>query len=151
MIWNYFRDAESPLRRFVESIKIGETLLAREIADRSGIRRSDVHRVLKLLEARGMVEKVPFVWPKEPPHFDLLGPRARARWRKKVRNCRGGVPGASYKFLGFTASPVDDVLHLAHLDLGLETPPRPTHTVTHTRCICPPRHPAHTGMEGVEH
>jgi len=151
MIWNYFRDSDSTLRRFVESIEIGETLLAREITDRSGIRRSNVHRVLELLEARGMVERVPYVWPEKPPHFDLLGPRARARWRKSIRGSTPGLPGASYRFLGFTVSPVDDVLHLAHLDLGLETPPRPTHTVTHTQCVYPPRHPAHTGMEGVEH
>jgi len=120
MIWNYFRYSDSPLRRFVESIEIGETLLAREIMERSGIRRSDVHRVLRLLEARSMVEKIPFMWPKEPPHFDLIGPRAQARWRKKIRNGRAGVPGASYRFLGFTVSPVDDVLHLATLDMAAE-------------------------------
>jgi len=120
MVWNYFRDSDSALRRFVESIGIGETLLAREIAERTRIRRSDVHRVLRLLEARGMVEKIPFVWPEEPPHFDLLSKRAQARWRKNRRNCRAGVPGASYRFLGFTASPVDDVLHLATLDMAAE-------------------------------
>jgi len=120
MIWNYFRDSDSVLRRFVESIGIGETLLAREIADRAGIQLSDVYRALRLLEARGMVEKIPFVWPEKPPHFNLLGLRAQARWRKSIRNCRGGVPGASYRFLGFTVSPVDDVLHLATLDMAAE-------------------------------
>ena len=120
MVWNYFRDSDSTLRRFVESIGIGETLLAREIAERAGIRRSDVHRVLRLLEAQGMVEKIPYVWPEEPPHYDLLGPRARARWRKSIRGSTPGLPGASYKFLGFTAAPVDDVLHLATMDMAEE-------------------------------
>jgi len=151
LIRNYFRDSGSALRRFVESIKIGETLLAREIMERAGLSQTSTSRVLRMLRDRGMVEVIPYVWPEKPPYYDLLGTRGLARWRKSVRGSARGFPGASYRFLGFTAAPVDDVLHLAHLDLGLETPPRPTHTVTHTRCVYPPRHPAHTGMEGVEH
>ena len=124
MIWNYFRDSDSTLRRFVESIEIGETLLAREITDRSGIRRSNVHRVLELLEARGMVERVPYVWPEKPPQYELWGKRAKARWRKGVRGDEQGDPGARYRFLGFTAAPVDDVLHLATLDMAAEASAR---------------------------
>ena len=120
MVWNYFRYSDSPLRRFVESIGIGETLLAREIAERAGIRRPDVHRVLRLLEAQGMVEKIPFVWPEKPPYYDLLSTHAQGRWRKSIRGSTPGLPGASYRFLGFTVSPVDDVLHLATLDMTAE-------------------------------
>ena len=124
MIWNFFRDSDSALRRFVESIGIGETLLAREIADRAGMQMSDVYRVLRLLEARGMVEKIPFVWPEKPPHYDLLSTHAQARWRKSIRGSPPGLPGASYRFLGFTVSPVDDVLHLATLDMAAEASAR---------------------------
>jgi len=120
MIWNYFRDSDSVLRRFVESIGIGETLLAREIADRAGMQMSDVYRALRLLEARGMVEKIPFVWPEKPPYFDLLSTHAQGRWRKSIRGSTPGLPGARYRFLGFTVSPVDDVLHLATMDMAAE-------------------------------
>ena len=120
MIWNYFRDSDSPLRRFVESIGAGETLLTREIMERSGLTRSDTNRVLRLLEAQGMVEKIPFVWPEKPPYYDLLSTHAQGRWRKSIRGSTPGLPGASYRFLGFTVSPVDDVLHLATLDMAAE-------------------------------
>ena len=116
MIWNYFRKSDSALRRFVESIEIGETLLGREIMERTGLCSSDAWRVLRLLEGLGMVERMPFVWPEKPPNFDFLSKRGRARWRKSIRGSGRGVPGARYKFLGFTVSPVDDVLRLAMMD-----------------------------------
>ena len=120
MIWNYFRDSDSVLRRFVESIGIGETLLAREIMERAGLSQTSTSRVLRMLRDRGMVEVIPYVWPEEPPYYDLLGTRGRARWRKSIRGSGRGVLGASYLFLGFTAAPVDDVLHLATLDMAAE-------------------------------
>ena len=116
MIWNYFRDSESALRRFVESIGIGETLMAREIMERSGLDYSETYRVLRVLRSRGMVEVIPYVWPKKPSQYEDWGPCRQASWRKSVRGPDQGAPGASYRFLGFTAAPVDDVLHLATLD-----------------------------------
>ena len=120
MIWNYFRDGESALRRFVESIGIGETLMAREIMERSGLDYSETYRVLRVLRSRGMVEVIPYVWPKKPSQYEDWGPCRQASWRKSVRGPDQGAPGASYRFLGFTAAPVDDVLHLATLDMAAE-------------------------------
>ena len=116
MIWNYFRYSDSPLRRFVESIGAGETLLTREIMERSGLTRSDTNRVLRMLRDRGMVQVRPYRWPVKPSQYEDWGARRQARWRKKVRGDDQGAPGARYCFLGFTVSPVDDVLHLATLD-----------------------------------
>ena len=120
MIWNYFRYSDSLLRRFVESIGAGETLLTREIMERSGLSRSDTNRLLRILTSRGMVEVMPYVWPEKPPQYESWGKRAKARWRKGVRGDEQGAPGARYRFLGFTAAPVDDVLHLATLDMVVE-------------------------------
>ena len=120
MIWNYFRDSESALRRFVESIGIGETLMAREIMERSGLDYSETYRVLRVLRSRGMVEVIPYVWPKKPSQYEDWGPCRQASWRKSVRGPDQGAPGARYLFLGFTVSPVDDVLHLATLDMAAE-------------------------------
>jgi len=124
MIWNYFRDSESALRRFVESIGIGETLMAREIMERSGLDYSETYRVLRVLRSRGMVEVIPYVWPKKPSQYEDWGPCRQASWRKSVRGPDQGLPGASYRFLGFTVSPVDDVLHLATLDMAAEASAR---------------------------
>jgi len=120
MIWNYFRYSDSPLRRFVESIGVGETLLTREIMERSGLTRSDTNRIIGMLRSRGMVEVIPYVWPKKPSQYEDWGPCRQASWRKSVRGPDQGAPGASYRFLGFTAAPVDDVLHLATLDMAAE-------------------------------
>ena len=120
MIWNYFRYSDSPLRRFVESIGVGETLLTREIMERSGLDSSETYRVIGMLRSRGMVKTRPYVWPEKPPYYDFLGSRGQAQWRKRVRNAKGGAPGARHHFLGFTVSPVDDVLHLATLDMAAE-------------------------------
>ena len=120
MIWNYLRHSDSLLRRFVESVGVGETLLTREIMERSGLTRSDTNRILRILTGRGMVEVMPYVWPEKPPQYMAMGKRAQARWRKSVRGPKQGAPGARYRFLGFTVSPVDDVLHLATLDMAAE-------------------------------
>ena len=124
MIWNYFKHSDSPLRRFVESIGIGETLLTREIMERSGLTRSDTNRVLRMLRDRGMVKVRPYRWPVKPSQYEGWGARRQARWRKRVRGDDQGAPGARYHFLGFTVSPVDDVLRLATLDMAAEASAR---------------------------
>lgn len=116
IITDYFKGRDGYLRRFVKSIEPGETLNAREIAEKSGIPRSKVYYLMYLFEKRGLAERINFVWPTPPPTFHIWGKSTQSRWRREVTGHKKGFPGIKWRFLGFTITPIDDLLQLAKLD-----------------------------------
>jgi len=119
LISDYFNAKKSYLRKFVENIEIGETLWAWEISERTGISRTKVYQLMYLLEKRGVVERVPFQWPEPPMNFELWGKTRRAKWKKEVTGHRRGFPGCRWRFNGLIITPVNELLRLAQLDMGL--------------------------------
>ena len=118
-----FNAKRSYLRQFVENIEIGETLWVREISDRTGIPRTKVYRLMAMLEERGAVKWIPFVWPEPPEGFEMWGKVRRVKWRQSVKGIERGYPGDKWRFLGFTVTPVDELLNLAQLDLNARRRP----------------------------
>ena len=123
LLKNYFNSPRSSLRKLADNVEIGETLLAREIVERTGMTGSLVYSTLARLEERDIVQRVPFVWPEPPEASECWGRRRWRRWRKKMRKTKNGYPGAKWRFLGFTVTPVDELLNLAQLDLDARRRP----------------------------
>ena len=119
----YFTDSRSTLRRITDNVEVGETLLAREIAERTGMTGSLMYSTLPRLEKRGIVQRMPFVWPEPPEVSECWGRKRWKSWRKKVRKTKNGYPGAKWRYLGFTVIPIDELLSLARLDLRVEACP----------------------------
>lgn len=117
LIYHYFSDPRNTFRRYTETVEVGELLLISEIAERTGKHRSQIDPLMLRLHKRGIVEKVPFVWPDSPKGFELWGRRAKKVWRRRVSGERHGRPGTKWLYLGFTITPVDELLMLAILDL----------------------------------
>jgi len=118
LLSNYFNSPRSTLRKIVEHMKIGESLLSREIVERTGMVGSLVYLTMYRLEVRGMVQRVPFVWPTPPEGSDLWGQRRLRVWRKGIVGSNRGRMGVRWRFLGFTVTPVDELLKLARIDLN---------------------------------
>ena len=120
LLTDYFHGRINYMRRFMDNVEIGETLRIKDIAERSGIPETKAYGFMKLLEARGMADRVPFVWPTPPAASRLWGRAKWRRWRIKAGGVKRGYPGARWRYLGFTVTPVDELLSLARLDLGVE-------------------------------
>ena len=120
LLKNYFNSPRSTLRRLMDKVEIGESLTISEIADRTGMSRSGVHNTLRKLEERGIVKREPFVWPPPPEGSDLWGRKRWIQWRAEVGGAKSGAPAGKWRFIGFIISPVDELLSLARLDLGVE-------------------------------
>ena len=123
LLKNYFNSPRSTLRRIKEKTEIGELLTISEIADRTGMSRSGVHNTLRKLEERGIVKREPFVWPNPPEGSNLWGRRRWIQWRFEVGGAKSGAPAGKWRFLGFTVTPVDELLNLAQLDLNARRRP----------------------------
>ena len=123
MLKNYFNSQRSTLRRLMDKVEIGESLTISEIADRTGMRRSLVHNVLRKLEVRETVKREPFVWPPPPEGSGLWGRRRMRQWRFEVGGAKSGTPAGKWRLLGLIVTPVDELLNLAQLDLNARRRP----------------------------
>jgi len=119
LLTNYFNSPRSTLRRIVENMEIGETLLKREIVERTGMVGSLVYSTMARLEERNIVQRVPSVWPTPPMESHLWGRRRWKTWRKEIREANKGCQGVRWRYLGFSIIPVDELLRLARMDLDV--------------------------------
>ena len=116
IITDYFNGRQGYMRRFVDAVDIGETLSARKIADRTGIPFTKVFYLMHVLETRGIVKRVPFVWPSPPSKSVWWGRRRWSEWRKTVRGNSKGRPSDKWQFLDFLVTPIEELLKLAKID-----------------------------------
>lgn len=118
LMYNYFRAENSVFRRYVESVDREDLLSTSEIAERTGIDTSHIHGLMNRLHKRGIVERVPFMWPDPPEESYLWGKRRWKIWRRSVRAGLKGKPPTRWRFMGLNITPVDELLRLATLDLA---------------------------------